>query len=74
MDKFNNMKNEKLQLILETHTNKSNKDLGNILLTLEHDFQSLKSAIVELTETLTEVENTYDAVYNELEKRLNRKK
>jgi len=74
MDKFSNMKNEKLQQILDTYTKKSNKDLGNILLTLSLDFENIKKTLLELTEILSEVEITYDAVFNELDKRLNTKK
>lgn len=64
------MKNEVLKNILDEHTNKSNKDLANILITLESDFNSTKKVILELTETLKELEITYDSVYNELQKRL----
>ena len=73
MDKYNNtifMKNEKLQELIDTHTGKSNKDLANFLLTLKADFENIKKTIIELTETLEEVEVTYDHVYNELQKRL----
>ena len=73
MDKYNNtifMKNEKLQELIDTHTGKSNKDLANVLLTLKADFENIKKTIIELTETLDEVEVTYDHVYNELQKRL----
>jgi archaellum component FlaC len=64
------MKNEKLQELIDTHTGKSNKDLANVLLTLKADFENIKKTIIELTETLEEVEVTYDHVYNELQKRL----
>ena len=64
------MKNAKLQEILNTYMGKSNKELGNIILTLETDFTNIKNVILELTETLQEVETTYDAVYKELEKRI----
>lgn len=67
------MKNEKLQHILDTYTKRPNKELGNALLTLHADFENIKKVILELTETLNEVEVTYDAVYNELQKRLNKK-
>jgi hypothetical protein len=73
MDKFNNtvfMKNEKLQDVIDNHKNKSNKDLANILVTLEVDFNNIKTTILELTETLKELEVTYDTVYDELQKRL----
>jgi hypothetical protein len=64
------MKNEKLQELIDTHGSKSNKDLANVLLTLKADFENIKKTIIELTETLEEVEVTYDHVYNELQKRL----
>lgn len=64
------MKNTKLQEILDTYSGKSNKELGGIVLTLEADFTSYKNVILELTETLEEIEKTYDVVYNELEKRI----
>ena len=64
------MKNEKLQELIDTHTGKSNKDLANSLLTLKADFENIKKTIIELTDTLSEVEIAYDHVYNELQKRL----
>jgi len=64
------MKNQELKLINETYTNRTNKDLANILATLELDFKNIKGLILELTDTLKEVEITYDNVYGELEKRL----
>ena len=70
MDKFNNMKNEKLQEVLKTYTKKSNKDLAQILVVLEKYFNSIKNVLLELTETLNEIETTYDSVYGELEKRI----
>jgi len=73
MVKFNSqvfMKNEKLQEIIDNCKNKPNKDLANVLVTLEVDFNNIKSTILELTETLKELEITYDTVYDELQKRL----
>lgn len=64
------MKNEKLQEVLNTYTKKSNKDLAQILVVLEKDFNSIKNVLLDLTETLNEIETTYDAVYGELEKRI----
>jgi hypothetical protein len=64
------MKNEKLQELIDNHTGKSNKDLANTLLTLKADFENIKKTIIELTDTLGEVEVAYDHVYNELQKRL----
>jgi len=64
------MKNEKLQEVLNTYTKKSNKDLAQTLVVLEKDFNSIKNLLLDLTETLNEIETTYDAVYGELEKRI----
>ena len=64
------MKNEKLQEVLNTYTKKSNKDLAQTLVVLEKDFNSIKNLLLDLTETLNEIETTYDAVYAELEKRI----
>lgn len=70
MVKFNNMKNEKLQEVLKTYSKKSNKDLAQTLVVLEKDFNMIKSLLLDLTETLNDIETTYDAVYDELEKRI----
>lgn len=70
MVKFNNMKNEKLQEVLKTYSKKSNKDLAQTLVVLEKDFNMIKSLLLDLTETLNDIETTYDVVYDELEKRI----
>lgn len=64
------MKNEKLQEIIDKHKGLPNKELANILVTLEADFNNVKKVVLELTETLKELEVTYDSVYDELQKRL----
>jgi hypothetical protein len=64
------MKNEKLQEIIDNHKGFPNKELANILITLESDFNNIKKVILELTETLKELEVTYDNIYDELQKRL----
>lgn len=64
------MKNEKLEEILKSCALKSNKELANILITLEMDFKSVKEVILDLTNTLKELETTHDVVYGELQKRL----
>jgi hypothetical protein len=64
------MKNEKLQEIINKHKGLPNKELANILVTLEADFNNVKNVILDLTETLKELEVTYDSVYDELQKRL----
>ena len=64
------MKNIQLEEIIKNCGNKPNKELANTLLTLKADFENIKKVILELTDTLEELEVTYDAVYNELQKRL----
>jgi hypothetical protein len=64
------MKNEKLQEIIDKHKALPNKELANILATLEIDFKNVKEVVLELTNTLKELEVTYDSVYDELQKRL----
>ena len=71
------MKNQGLQTILDTYSSKPNKELANMLINLESDFNELKKTIVhltdttlELTDTLGEVEMTYNTIYSELQKRL----
>ena len=64
------MNNKQLEDIINNKGNKSNKELANILLTLQVDFDTTKKTIIELTSILKEVETTYDAVYNELQARL----
>lgn len=64
------MKNENLEKIIAECGNKSNKELANTLLTLEHDFKNVKNVILGLTETMKELEVTYDTVYDALQKRL----
>lgn len=70
MDKFNNMKEKNLEQILTTYKNKSNKDLANILVTLEVDFNNIKKIVLEVSDTLEEVETVYDLVYAELQHRM----
>jgi hypothetical protein len=64
------MRHKELEDILATYKDKSNKDLANIVSALENDFKEVKSAILDLTETLKELEITYDSVFDELQKRL----
>ena len=64
------MKSKALDEIFSTYKNKSNKDLSNILISLKLDFDKTKDIVLEFTEVLTELEKTYDAVYDELQSRL----
>lgn len=64
------MDNKKLEEIVNNVSNKSNKELANILLTLKSDFDTTKETLLKITNILKEVEVAYDTVYNELQKRL----
>jgi hypothetical protein len=64
------MDNKKLEEIIVNKSNKSNKELANILLTLKVDFDTTKKTILEITNILKEIEITYDSVYEELQSRL----
>lgn len=64
------MENKKLEEIVNNVNDKSNKELANILLTLKVDFDTTKDTLLKITNILKEIEVTYDAVYNELQKRL----
>lgn len=64
------MKNKKLEEISNTYKKKSNKELSNILVNLNIDYKRLKDVMVEMVIALGEVEETYDNVYDELQKRL----
>ena len=64
------MKNKILEEICKTYKDKSNKDLSKIAVNLNNDFNVMKEKLLELTIALGEIEETYDKVYNELQKRL----
>jgi hypothetical protein len=64
------MKNKILEEICKTYKDKSNKDLSKIAVNLNNDFNVMKETLLELTIALGEIEETYDKVYNELQKRL----
>lgn len=64
------MVNKDLEILIETKTKKTNKELANSLLIIEDDFKRVKDSILKLTEVIRELEITYDAIYEELQKRL----
>ena len=64
------MKNKKLEEISNKYKNKSNKELSSILVNLNVDFKRLKDVMVEMAIAIGEVEETYDKVYTELQRRL----
>ena len=49
------MDNKKLEEIINSAGNKSNKELANILLTLKIDFDTTKKTILEVTNILKEI-------------------
>lgn len=64
------MKNETLEKVCETYKLKSNKELSTILLSLNSDFNNIKSIMIELSVAIGEIEETYDKIYKELQNRL----
>lgn len=64
------MKSEMLKQLLETYKGKSNKELSTIAMGLFNDFQTIKGHMIELTETIEEIEGVYNKVLNELQSRL----
>lgn len=64
------MKNKELENICNTYKDKSNKELSNILVSLDNDFNGIKLVMLDLAIGIGEIEETYNNVYNELHKRL----
>lgn len=64
------MKNKILEEICKSYKDKSNKELSTILVNLNVDFKRIKDVMLELVISIGEVEDTYDKVYFELQKRL----
>lgn len=64
------LKNKKLVEINKDYKNLSNKELSNILITLNNDFDKVKIYLLELTATMEEFDFVYNNVYDELQQRL----
>lgn len=64
------MKNNKLQEICDSYKSKTNKELSTIAIALNSDFDNMKNIMLELSIAIGEIEETYDKVYNELQRRL----
>lgn len=64
------MEKEKLIEIAKDPKNKSNKDLFVVVNDLYTEFENTKKLIIDLTRHLEVVENLYNDVNNEIEKRI----
>lgn len=62
--------NEKLKATLKKIKNEPNKELLKTVLGLKHDHEVVKAHIIELTNTMDEIEYVYNAGYYELNNRL----
>lgn len=63
------MEKNKIIEITENVENKSNKDLFVVLEELSNEFENTKTLIIDLTRHLEAVEDLYDKVNREIEKR-----
>lgn len=64
------MDKEKILEIVNDVENKSNKDLFNVINELNDEFEKTKKLIIDLTRHLESVEQLYDKVNKEIEKRI----
>lgn len=62
---------EELNEILKDYQNKPNKDVVKAIEVLKEDFEKTKNAIIKLTYHLDSVEELYNKLADELEKRSN---
>jgi len=69
MVKSFNMEKSKIIEITENVENKSNKDLFVVLEELSKEFENTKTLIIDLTRHLEAVEDLYNKVNREIEKR-----
>lgn len=67
------MEKEKINNILENVEDKSNKDLLFVLNELKDEFYKTKDLIIDLTRHLDIVEENYNKVNEEIQKRTNLK-
>ena len=70
MEVYHNMEKEKIIEIVNDVENKSNKDLFITVNELYEEFEKTKQLIVDLTRHMESVEQSYNRVNNEIEKRL----
>jgi hypothetical protein len=64
-------KSEKLLNIIKDYKNCSNKDLVLVMDHLQEDFEYTKNLVLRGTEQLDRIENTYNMILKEYQKRLN---
>ena len=65
------MEEEKVLNILQNYKNKSNKDLIFVLDFLKNDYEKTKDLIIKLTHHLDTTEQSYNKVFDEVNKRSN---
>lgn len=65
------MEEEKVLNILQNYKNKANKDLIFVLDFLKNDYEKTKDLIIKLTHHLDTTEQSYNKVFDEVNKRAN---
>ena len=63
------MDKNKIIEVIDDVTNKSNKDLFTTLEQLSNEFENTKQLIIDLTRHLESIEDSYNKVNKEIEKR-----
>lgn len=63
------MEKDKIIDVIDDVTNKSNKDLFITLEQLSNEFENTKQLIIDLTRHLESIEDSYNKVNKEIEKR-----
>jgi hypothetical protein len=63
------MEKDKIIDVIDDVTNKSNKDLFTALEQLSIEFENTKQLIIDLTRHLESIEDSYNTVNREIEKR-----
>jgi predicted transcriptional regulator len=67
--KYFNMEKDKIINVIDDVSNKSNKDLFLTLEQLSNEFENTKQLIIDLTRHLESIEDSYNKVNKEIEKR-----
>jgi galactitol-specific phosphotransferase system IIB component len=70
MEEWHNMEKEKIIEIINDVENKSNKDLFITVNELYEEFEKTKQLIVDLTRHMESIEQSYNRVNKEIEKRV----
>jgi galactitol-specific phosphotransferase system IIB component len=70
MEEWHNMEKEKIIEIINDVENKSNKDLFITVNELYEEFEKTKQLIVDLTRHMESIEESYNRVNKEIEKRV----